>query len=63
VRDIETGVDFHIGTGFNDAQRKEIWESRGGWLGKIVKYKSFKVGVKEKPRHPVFLGVRMKEDM
>jgi len=63
VRDIETGVDFHIGTGFNDAQRKEIWESREDWLGKIVKYKSFKVGVKEKPRHPVFLGVRMKEDM
>lgn len=63
VRDIETGVNFHIGTGFNDAQCKEIWESREDWLGKIVKYKSFKVGVKEKPRHPVFLGVRMQEDM
>ena len=63
VRDIETGVDFHIGTGFNDAQRKEIWESREDWLGKIVKYKSFKVGVVLKPRFPTFIGERMQEDM
>lgn len=63
VRDLTTEVEFNIGTGYNDQQRQEIWDNREEWLGKVVKYKSFKVGVKEKPRHPVFLGVRMEEDM
>lgn len=63
VRDLTTGVEFNIGTGYNDQQRQEIWDNREEWLGKVVKYKSFKVGVKEKPRFPVFLGERMKEDM
>lgn len=63
VQDLTTGVEFNIGTGYNDQQRQEIWDNRQEWLGKVVKYKSFKVGVKEKPRFPVFLGERMKEDM
>jgi DNA ligase-1 len=32
-------------------------------LGKIVKYKYQEIGVLEKPRFPVFLGFRDKEDM
>lgn len=63
VRDLETGVDFHIGTGFNDAQRKDIWNNKNSWLGKVVKYKHFEAGAKDKPRFPTFVGIRMLEDM
>lgn len=58
VRDIYSNVEFDIGTGFTDEERAEIWESRDAWLGEIVKYKSLPIGVKEKPRFPVYLGKR-----
>ena len=63
VKDLETGIEFNIGTGFSAAQRKEFWDNKANLLGKIVKYKFFPVGVKEKPRHPVFLGFRDKIDI
>ena len=63
VRDLVTGVDFNIGTGFNDELRKEIWSNKGIWLNKVVKYKHFEVGSVDKPRFPVYLGERMLEDM
>lgn len=63
VRDVESGVEFRIGTGFDQADRDSLWRAEGGVLGRIVKYKFFPVGVKEKPRHPVFLGFRDKRDM
>lgn len=53
VRDLATNVEFNIGTGFTAADRAAEWKP-----GLIVKYKSFPVGVKDKPRHPVYLGVR-----
>lgn len=58
VRDSYSGVEFDIGTGFSNAEREEIWFNRKEWLGRIVKYKFLPVGVKEKPRHPVYLGPR-----
>lgn len=58
VRDITSGVEFEIGTGFTAADR-----ARMDWVGKIVKYKFFPVGVKDKPRHPVYLGERHAADM
>jgi DNA ligase-1 len=58
VRDLKTGVEFSIGTGFTAADRAAEWP-----LGKIVKYKYFPVGVKDKPRHPVYLGGREAWDM
>jgi DNA ligase-1 len=66
VRDLVTGVDFHIGTGFNDVQRKNIWDNKEDWLGKVVKYSHFEAGVKDKPRFPVFvqfIGERATWDM
>lgn len=64
VIDTKTGIKFKIGTGFDDELRQAIWDHQKEWLNLIVKYKHFAVsGVKEKPRHPVFLGVRDKEDM
>lgn len=56
--DVVTGVAFEIGTGFTDQERHEIWNAREAWLGRIVKYKFLPVGVKDKPRHPVYLGPR-----
>jgi DNA ligase-1 len=56
VRDVKTGVEFNIGTGFTAADRQRF--ALGGILGETVKYKSFPVGVKDKPRHPVYLGLR-----
>ena len=57
------GVEFSIGTGFNDAEREAFWANRDQFLGKFAKFKFFPVGVKEAPRHPVFLGWRDEKDM
>lgn len=62
VRDIKTGVEFQIGTGFTDEDKAWWWaQSPKAWP--IVKYKFFPVGVKDKPRHPVFIGLRSKADL
>lgn len=63
VRDLETGIEFKVGTGFSAEERQTYWTQQATMIGRYVKYKSFKIGVKEKPRHPVFLGFRSKEDM
>jgi DNA ligase-1 len=63
VRDRKTGVEFEIGTGFDAAQRRDIWMARDAHLGLWVKYKFFPGGVKNKPRFPVFVGFRDKRDM
>lgn len=63
VKDLKTGVEFDIGTGFTAEQRKDLWAEGSGLIGKIVKYKSQPVGVKDKPRFPVFLGFRNKIDL
>jgi DNA ligase 1 len=62
VRDLKTKVEFSIGTGFDADTRKELWEMRN-IIGKIVKYKYFASGSRDKPRFPVFLGFRDKRDM
>ncbi len=63
VRDLATGVEFQVGSGFNDTQRADYWSRRNSLIGQIIKYKSFKIGVKDKPRHPIWLGMRSTEDM
>lgn len=57
------GVSFKCGTGFTREMRKEIWENQERYAGKIAKYKYTPIGVKDKPRHPVFLGIRASMDM
>ena len=63
VRDTKTKVSFEIGTGFDHDTRKLLWIGRNKLKGRIVKYKSQPVGVKDKPRFPVFLGFRDKRDL
>jgi DNA ligase-1 len=57
------GMEFGIGTGLDDRLRNEIWANPEAYKGMLVKYKYFPVGIKEKPRHPVFLGFRHQDDI
>lgn len=63
VRDRVSGVIFSIGSGFSDVHRAEMYSNRDTLKGRLVKYKSFHVGVKEKPRFPIFLGFRSPLDL
>lgn len=63
VRDLVTGAEFNVGTGFTSAERKEIWRNQAQWVGKTIKYKHFPVGAKDLPRMPVYLGKRNPIDL
>ena len=63
LRDLESGVEFKCGSGFDANDRIQFWNDRDNLLNRIVKYKFFPVGVKDKPRHPIFLGFRDVRDM
>jgi len=47
-------IEFGVGSGFNDAQRKEIWENKGQYLGKLVTFKFQELSAKGVPRFPTF---------
>jgi len=62
------GVEFSIGTGFTgaaepDGERGKLWKVRKTLPGKIVKFKYFPTGSKDRPRFPVFLGFRSPIDL
>lgn len=63
VKDLVTGIEFEIGSGFDLATREELWKDKDNLEGKIVKYKHFTIGAIEKPRFPVFLGFRDERDL
>lgn len=54
-----------VGTfkGFTKIELAELWQIRETLRGKTIKFKYFPVGVKDKPRHPTFLGFRDPDDM
>lgn len=58
VRDLKTGVEFDVGTGFTLEQRVNLWEGRKYLVGKTICYKHFPIGVKDKPRFPTFKSFR-----
>ena len=53
---------FRCGTGFDDEERGHIWHNQSAYLGKQAKIKYLNVGIKTKPRHPVWLGLRSEID-
>lgn len=55
ARDIHSGVEFNM-AGLTDELKNEFWKNPP--IGKIVKYKYFPIGIKDKPRHPQFVGFR-----
>lgn len=63
VKDIHSGVEFRVGTGFTDEQRGEYWKNRLDLIGKIVKYRFQPSGVKDKPRFISFIGFRDERDI
>lgn len=54
---------FKCGTGFNDKQRKDIWDNRADYIGKLASVRYMNVGQKELPRVPSFQGFRDIEDL
>ena len=56
-------TEYRCGTGFSDAQRKEIWENKESYLGKLASIRYMSVGQAILPRIPSFHGFRDKDDM
>lgn len=50
-----------IGSGFDAYQREVLWDE--DLTGRIVKFKFFTTGIKDKPRFPIFLGWRYPDDL
>lgn len=52
------GTEFQCGSGITDELAAEVWANREKYMGRLVTYKSFLIGVKDAPRHPVFKAFR-----
>jgi DNA ligase-1 len=63
VRDVKTNIEFNIGTGYDDIDRDHLWSQRDKLVGKLVKYKFQPTGIVERPRFPVYLGLRHLDDL
>lgn len=57
------GVEFDVGTGFDEAERAALWAIRDTLLGKHLKYRFFAGGSKSRPRFPTYLGFRDSIDL
>jgi len=57
------GVEFAIGGGFTAAQKAEYWAKRNDLVNKIVTFKYFPTGSKDRPRMPIFKAFRDSRDM
>lgn len=62
-KDIHNGMDANVGTGYSLKEREEFWNNQEKYRGKIMKYRYFEVGMKDKPRFGSFQGFRDKIDM
>jgi len=56
-------IEFSVGTGFSDEDRAAIWNDQDSYLGKLITYNYFPIGVKDKPRHPSYKGLRSSIDL
>lgn len=54
---------FSIGSGFSDKERKYFWDNPDKIISKKVKYKYFDYGSYDKPRFPIFIGLRSPLDI
>lgn len=48
---------------FTHEQRKEIWENQGKYIHRLLKFRFFAHGVKDKPRFPRAIGFRDRMDV
>lgn len=51
-------LEFNIGTGFDEEQRRKLWDMRDDILGKQIKFRFQTIGTKDKPRFPSFIELR-----
>lgn len=63
VRDLTTGVEFSIGSGFDQATRDQLWRDRATLPGRLAAYRHFPVGAYDRPRFPTFKGLRSPLDL
>lgn len=63
VKDLKTGVEFRVGTGFDAVLRASLWVVGRGLIGQVITYKHFPIGAKDKPNLPSFVAFRDLEDM
>lgn len=63
VQDVQTGIAFNVGSGFNAEERERFWRTRDSLIGQVIRYRYFPSGSKNKPRFPVFCGFRHPIDM
>lgn len=54
--------EFRIGSGFDEATRKLIWDNQPAYLNKLAWYKHQPSGAKDLPRFPVYKGIRNHSD-
>lgn len=61
-RDLYSGVEFSVGSGMDDLTRQDYWDRRDEMVGSAVfKYK-YQGVTKDKPRFPIFQGLRPEGD-
>jgi DNA ligase 1 len=63
IKGLWPGIEFNVGTGFTAEERASLWQRREILRGRVITYEYQPIGVKDKPRHPGFLGFRMVEDL
>lgn len=64
VKDVTSGIEFSIGTGYDMALRVWIWQNQMKVMDQFVTYKHFEAaGVLNAPRFPVFKAFRNAADM
>ena len=54
---------FSCGTGFDDTLRKEIWNNKSEYLGKLASIRYMSVGMDKLPRCPSFVWFRSEDDL
>lgn len=54
---------FNVSSGLTQEQRIKFWKEKDSLLGKYIKVKYMAFGIKDLPRHPVFLGFRSEDDL
>jgi DNA ligase-1 len=57
--------EFKIGTGLglDNSLRQRIWDNQRSYDGCIIKFKYQPFGIKDKPRLPIYIGFRDKDDL
>jgi DNA ligase 1 len=51
-----------VGSGFTDEQRKEVWNNKSKYLGKIIEVKFLEFTEDKSLRHPIFIRFRTDKD-